>query len=117
MGTWREYQGRRLGPYYRLAWREEGRQRSLYLGRSTWVVEKVRELLANLQKELREGRVLQRLERAARAASRWSKGLVREQLGRLGLTLKGFEVRGGRLAQALLNAEIPATPIVGAVTT
>ena len=54
--------------------------------------------------------------RAARAASRWSKGLVREQLGRLGLTLKGFEVRGGRLAQAL-NAEIPATPIVGAVTT
>ena len=65
VATWREYEGRRLGPYYRLAWREEGRQRSLYLGCSTWVVEKVRELLAGLQRELREGRVLRRLEGAA----------------------------------------------------
>jgi hypothetical protein len=32
---------------------------------------------------------------------RWSKGLLRKELGRLGLWLKGFEVRGGRLADAL----------------
>ena len=32
VATWREHQGRKLGPYYRLAWREEGRQRSRYLG-------------------------------------------------------------------------------------
>ena len=31
--SWRTYRGRRLGPYYRLAWRENGRQRSIYLGR------------------------------------------------------------------------------------
>ncbi len=101
VATWREHQGRKLGPYYRLAWREEGRQRSRYLGCSTWVVEKVRELLARVQQELRQGRQLRRLERTARAAMRWSKGLLRKELGRLGLWLKGFEVRGGRLADAL----------------
>ncbi len=37
---------------------------------------------------------------------RWTKGLLKQELGRLGLTLKGFEVRGGRLADALLRAEI-----------
>jgi len=103
VATWREHQGRRLGPYYRLAWREEGRQRSFYLGCSTWVVEKARELLARVQRELCQGRVLRRLERTARAAMRWSMGLLRKELGRLGLRLKGFEVRGGRLADALLN--------------
>ena len=72
-----------------------------YLGCSTWVVEKVRELLARVQQELRQGRQLRRLERTARAAMRWSKGLLRKELGRLGLWLKGFEVRGGRLADAL----------------
>ena len=30
--SWREYQGRRLGPFYRLAYREGNRQRSVYLG-------------------------------------------------------------------------------------
>ena len=101
VATWCEHQGRKLGPYYRLAWREEGRQRSRYLGCSTWVVERVRELLARVQQELRQSRQLRRLERTARAAIRWSKGLLRKELGRLGLWLKGFEVRGGRLADAL----------------
>ena len=101
VATWREHQGRKLGPYYRLAWREEGRQRSRYLGCSTWVVEKVRELLARVQQELRQGRQLRRLERTARAAMRWSKELLRKELGRLGLWLKGFEIRGGRLADAI----------------
>ena len=64
-------------------------------------MEKVRELLARVQQELRQGRQLRRLERTARAAMRWSKGLLRKELGRLGLWLKGFEVRGGRLADAI----------------
>jgi len=32
---WRNYRGRRLGPYHRLAYRHRGRQCSIYLGRST----------------------------------------------------------------------------------
>ncbi len=34
IATWRDYHGRKLGPYYRLAWRDSGRQCSLYLGAS-----------------------------------------------------------------------------------
>ena len=36
--TWRTSRGRRLGPYYRLAWRDRGRQRSIYLGRPVTLV-------------------------------------------------------------------------------
>ncbi len=39
--------------------------------------------------------------------------LLRKELGRLGLWLKGFEVRGGRLAEALAAAEIPEMPAQG----
>jgi len=99
VATWREHEGRRLGPCYRLAWREQGRQRSLYLGCSPWIAEKVRELLAALQKESGEARVLRQLEADAGALLRWSKELLKNELGRLGLSLKGFEVRGGRLAE------------------
>jgi len=39
------------------------------------------------------------LEADAGIALRRSKGLLKNELGRLGLSLKGFEVRGGRLAE------------------
>ena len=69
-------------------------------------MEKVRELLARVQQELRQSRQLRRLERTARAAMRWSKGLLRKELGQVGLWLKGFEVRGGRLADALQAIQV-----------
>ena len=34
VGCWREYNGRQLGPYYQLRYRDCHRQRSVYLGRS-----------------------------------------------------------------------------------
>ena len=34
VASWQTYRGRRLGPYYWLAFRDSGRQRSIYLGRS-----------------------------------------------------------------------------------
>ena len=74
-------------------------------GRATWVARLGSwKRCANCSREcsrLRQGRQLRRLERTARAAMRWSKGLLRKELGRLGLWLKGFEVRGGRLADAI----------------
>ena len=99
VATWRKHQGRKLGPYYRLAWREEGGQRSRYLGCSTWVVEKVRELLARVQRTSAKAASCNGSSAPARAAMRSGKGLLRKELGRLGLWLKGFEVRGGRLAK------------------
>ncbi|MHB1034349.1 MAG: hypothetical protein ACYC0Y_06855, partial [Pirellulales bacterium] len=34
VATWRTRGGARFGPYYQLAYREAGRQRAIYLGRS-----------------------------------------------------------------------------------
>ncbi len=97
VATWRTYRGRRLGPYYRLVWRENGRQRTLYLGRQGPIVDEVRRLLGIIQAPTR----LQRIIRKRRA------GFRREVLRPLkryldetflvyggGLYLKGWELRG-----------------------
>ncbi len=49
VATWRTHRDRRLGPYYRLTWRENGRQRSVYLGRQGPLVDQVRSLLHEAQ--------------------------------------------------------------------
>jgi hypothetical protein len=98
VATSRTYRGRQLGPYFQLAWREEGRQRRLYLGRSLELVDRVRNLLDQLQQPLRQRRLFARLKRQARAAlCRWMADL-RPFLGRWGIDLKGFELRGTRRA-------------------
>ena len=33
VAAWRTYRKRKLGPYYHLVFRDEGRQKSIYLGR------------------------------------------------------------------------------------
>ncbi len=91
---WRSSGGRRLGPYYRLAYRHHGRQRSIYLGKSEGLAETVRRFLAALHEPLRVQRGFQRLQAAARASLRASKDLLRQHLAPLGLRLKGFEFRG-----------------------
>jgi len=96
VATWRKYRGRRLGPYFRLAYREAGRQCSVYLGRAGRVVETVRARLAELQRPLKRYREY----RQARAQIKASLGPVKRELDRrlrrLGLRLQGFEVRGWR---------------------
>ena len=52
VASWRVYAGRKLGPYFRLAYREGRRQRSIYLGRCAELARRVRELLAELQGQL-----------------------------------------------------------------
>jgi hypothetical protein len=88
--------GKQFGPYYRLAYREDGRQRSVYLGRAGAVVERVRQQLATLQKPLRQWRFLRRIDRQAGAALRASNARVTALLRPLGLRLRGFQVRGWR---------------------
>ena len=57
--AYRTYRGRKLGPYYRLAYRDrDGRQRSIYLGASAELAEQVRRLLVECQAELHEHSVL-----------------------------------------------------------
>jgi hypothetical protein len=91
---WRQSGARRLGPYYRLFHRENGRQQTIYLGKSEWLAEEVRKLLAMVQRPFREARAYKRLQASARAGLRKAKSELRQKLARFGLLLKGFEIRG-----------------------
>ncbi len=94
VASWRYYQGRKLGPYYRLAYREEGRQRFIYLGRAEGLAQAVRDLLAALQRPLCRRRLFDALRTQAREMLRQAKASMAEELAKWGLRLKGFEVRG-----------------------
>ena len=100
VASWRTYQGRRLGPYYRLAYREAGRQCSIYLGCAVDLVRRVQATLAEFQQSLRQSQIFSRLHSAARKALRASKERLRNQLAAVGIRLKGFEFRGVRAAFA-----------------
>ena len=117
VATSRTYRGRRLGPYFQLAWREAGRQRRLYLGRSLELVERVRNLLDRLQRPLRQRRLFARLKRQARSALRRWMADLKPVLARSGIELKGFELRGtrralGRYAQTFGLHEVAQCPHV-----
>ena len=92
--SWRTYQGRQLGPYYRLAFREGGRQCSIYLGASKERARRVRTFLDRLQKRTKMTSILNRARAGVMVELRAHKKLLDEQLRERGLYLKGFEVRG-----------------------
>jgi hypothetical protein len=93
---WRTYRGRKQGPYYRLAFREHGGQRSIYLGRSIHLADRVRALLRDCQARVDEQRALQELREQARKEFKRSRAAWRQELARVGLHLHGNEVRGWR---------------------
>ena len=92
--------GGQWGPYYRLTYRVDGRQQSIYLGREGPVVAAVRQRLTFLQGPRRQETWYRRVEKATRAALRQCKQEMRLHLSLRGLTLKGFEVRGWRRLRA-----------------
>ena len=94
--TWRTYRGRRLGPYFRVAYREAGIQKSIYIGNNAELIAAARGLLAELQADERARRMVQRLQLATRASLRAAKTAWEGELARVGLHLQGFEVRGWR---------------------
>jgi hypothetical protein len=98
VATWRRRAGKTFGPYYSLIYREDGRQRSVYLGRMSALVEQVRHALQTLQHSIRQFRLFDRLRRQARASLRIQKFRVGALLRPFGLRLKGFEVRGWRFS-------------------
>jgi hypothetical protein len=92
------YAGRKLGPYFRLAYREGRRQRSIYLGRCAELVRRVRELVAGLQRPRRERLLFARLKAQVRASLRQAKVELERQLAVWGIRLEGFRFRGVRRA-------------------
>ena len=115
VATWRTYRGRRLGPYYRLAYRDGTRQRSIYLGRQSPLVDEVRRLLGHCQADHRF-RCRARRSRAEfrRRVLDPVKKYMQEAFLRYGhgLYFKGWEIRGIRkfLAWKKLTASLPELP-------
>jgi hypothetical protein len=94
--SWRYWNGHRRGPFFRLAFRVEREQKSLYLGGSPTLAAEVCKVLEQLQAPRREQRALARQQVRVRAAFRVHKRLFNQELRKLGLFLKGNEIRGRR---------------------
>lgn len=94
--SFRTYRGRRLGPFYRLAYRESGRQKTIYLGRDAELVAAARGLLEAQQARERIRRILRRQRSAVQAGLRAAKAAWAQELEKNGLSLQGYEVRGWR---------------------
>jgi len=100
VASWRCHRGRRLGPYFRLTWRDAGgRQRSLYLGADRSLAEEVQGWLQNLRSAREVQRHMDRMRRRLRRELARQRAIQRLELAKRGLTLKGAEVRGWRHIQ------------------
>ena len=100
--TWRDYQGRRLGPYYRLVCREAGRQRTFYLGTDPELVAEVRRRLKQLQSPGRDERHLRRQRQIMRRELARCRAAWQRELKRVGLSLRGRHVCGWRSRKFVL---------------
>ena len=96
--TYRRCNGKTHGPYYRLGYRHDGRQRSIYLGRPGRLVDRVHHTLATLQKTVIHRRMFSGLRRSIFASLRRQKLRLNTLLHPFGLRMKGFEVRGWRFS-------------------
>ncbi len=107
---------RKLGPYFRLAYRADGRQQSIYIGACTKLVARVRALLADLQAVIRRHRAYRITRRELRTALRRRKAECDAVLRAHGLTPRGYDVRGFRRASSSVewpqvrSTRLPQTP-------
>jgi hypothetical protein len=81
------------GPYYKLRWREGGRQRVRYLGTDPARAEAVRDALAELHRPARLARGLARLLAEARQRLRRVRRALQPHLAARGLRLHGYAAR------------------------
>jgi hypothetical protein len=96
LATWRSYRGRRLGPYYRIEFRHEGKRQSIYLGACGGFAEEVQQCLQALKSPIQQERAYRRERAKLRAVLRRQKQQLGIELEKIGLSLKGYEVRGFR---------------------
>jgi hypothetical protein len=94
--SWRWHGGTKLGPFYRIAWRHEGKQHAHYIGASADLAAAVRLALAGLQAPLHEAQERDRHIAEILCDLKAKKQEFRELLARQYLSLKGNEIRGWR---------------------
>ncbi len=109
---WRVYRGKKLGPYWRLTYRQHGRSHWLYLGRWSRLVQEVRRLLDQWQEPLRRQREWIRIRRSVKKSLRASKLRWAAELARAGLRLQGYEVRGWRSLRLRLSTSTSGASIL-----
>ena len=96
VATYRTRGNDRFGPYYRLIYRQDQRQRSRYLGRSEELAKQVRELLRQLQKPRDDRLAIQRSHRLRKATLLRLKREWQQVIRAYGLQPHGWTVRGLR---------------------
>jgi hypothetical protein len=107
VASFRTYNGRKLGPYYRLAYRTEGRQRSIYLGKSKKILRQVRRLLEKLQKPSKTKRFMRQAQKTFQETMKKHMAQFRIDLLKVGLQLRGYAARGWRRYRRLLKSQYP----------
>lgn len=109
---YRTRRGQRLGPYAFLAFRDNGRQRRIYLGTDEQLVAEVRVLLDDLQQPLRQQRFLARQKKIVCKEFAAHKEKSRETLAKVRLRYHGNDIRGLLCAVDLSgNASSPNTDV------
>jgi hypothetical protein len=107
VASFRTYNGRKLGPYYRLAYRAEGCQRSIYLGKSKKILRQVRRLLEKLQKTVKTKRFMCQAQKTFQKMMKKHQAQFRIDLLKVGLQLRGYAARGWRRYRRLLLSQYP----------
>jgi hypothetical protein len=102
---WRRHGGRRLGPYYRLAYREGDKQCSWYLGASEETADTVRRHLQELQEPRRQQQQVRRCRQVLRRQLARVKAVWAGELEQIGLRLHGNEVRGWSVVPRVSTGE------------
>ena len=106
VASYRQRGGRKVGPYFRLAYREGSNQRSLYLGSDVELIAEVGRVLQNLQQPERQQCAVRRCKAAIRTSLAHCRAELRRELAIRGLRLQGYEVRGWRTPGARRAATI-----------
>lgn len=88
--------GRRWGPYYKLRWRQNGRQRVLYLGADEIAVSRIRKALEVWQQPVRLAKEAENLLRQTRTALKSLRDLLTPQISEDGRIWHGYGSRRPR---------------------
>ena len=94
--SYRLYKGRKLGPFFRLSFRQAGQQRSMYIGRDRALAAAVETELKKLQGPRWCARQIDRCLADCRHNLKEARLEFRRRLETQGLRLQGGEIRGWR---------------------
>ncbi len=108
---WRTYRAIRLGPYYRVAFRQNHALQSIYIGRNERLVTMVRALIEELKQSRSQDRLIRRLRCAARRALRRSLAELEVHVAPLGYRRRGFRLCKQRETTPIKPQNAPTGPV------